>query len=112
MKQYLMLLGVVIMVMGVVGGSLYLSASYNDYQGRLHALGAAPGAPITMFDDAKWGFSRVLGTATIFGSVIWGSLLMGVGWVGKTLEEIRDALTGGLAEDAAEKSEDASASRK
>ena len=93
MHRYLILLGVVIAILGIVGGALYLSSSYSEYQGRLHALGAGPGAQIAMFDDAKWGFSRAIGVAMIFGGAIWGSLLMGIGWMGKAMEDVRDALT-------------------
>ena len=111
MHRYLMLLGVVIMVLGVVGGALYLSGSYNEYQSRLHALGAGPGAQIAMFDDAKWGFSRAVGVVMIFGGVIWGSLLMGIGWMGKTMEDVRDALTSELATDAPQASHQATSAR-
>ena len=92
MKRYLNLLAVVIMVVGVVGGALYLSSSYNEYYARLRTLGATPGAQIAMFEDIKWGVSRVLGGAMIFGGVIWGSLMMALAWMGDTAEQIRDAL--------------------
>jgi hypothetical protein len=86
--------GVAIIALSIVGGAIYLSLSYNEFQGRLHALGAGPNAPISLYEVAKWQVARVLGTAIIFGGWIFGSVLMGLGWVGKTLEEIRDVLAG------------------
>jgi ABC-type Na+ efflux pump permease subunit len=93
MRGYFAMLGVVILVMSLVGGSLYLSGSYNTYQARLHETGAQPGSSVTLFDQTKWQFAQVLGGAIIFGGLIFGSLLMGLGWIGKTLEEIRDSLS-------------------
>jgi ABC-type Na+ efflux pump permease subunit len=92
MKGYLIMLGVAILVISIVGGSLYLSGSYNTYQSRLHEMGAQPGAAVTLFDQTKWQFAQVLGGGIIFGGLIFGSMLMGLGWIGKTLEQVRDAL--------------------
>ena len=92
MKNYLIVLGVAMVAISVVGGSLYLSSSYSTYQGRLHDLGAQPGAPITLYDTVKWQFALVLGGGIIFGGLIFGSMLMALGWIGKTLEDIQDAL--------------------
>lgn len=92
MKGYLIMLGVAIIAISLVGGSLYLSSSFDTYQARLHALGAQPGAPITLYDVIKWQFAEVLGGGIIFGGLILGSMLMGLGWIAKTLEQIRDAL--------------------
>jgi hypothetical protein len=94
MKGYLIMLGVAILVISIVGGSLYLSSSYNTYQSRLHEMGAQPGASVTLFDETTWQFAQVLGGGIIFGGLIFGSILMGLGWVGKTLEQVRDALSG------------------
>ena len=92
MKRYLMLVGVMLAFIGVAGGSLYISGSYNDYSEHLRAIGAAPGAPNAMFLDAKWAFSRLVGVGIIFGGLIWGSVLLGLGWAIQVLEEIRDSL--------------------
>lgn len=92
MKGYLMLMGVAILVISVVGGSLYLSGSYNTYQTRLHELGAQPGSAVTFYDQAKWQFAQVLGGGIICGGLIFGAILMGLGWIGKTLEQVRDLL--------------------
>ncbi len=94
MKRYLITTGAAIIAISLIAGAIYLSVSYDEYQGRLHALGAGPDAPISVYEAAKWQFARILGTGIIFGGWIWGSVLMGLGWIGKTLEEIRDALAG------------------
>jgi len=44
------------------------------------------------------GYLVTFGVATIAISIIGGSLLMGLGWIGKTLEEIRETIGGELAE--------------
>ena len=100
MKGYLIALGVAIIAMSIIGGAFYLSGSYDAYQSRLHALGVSPGTPLTMFDEAKWQFARILGGGIIFGGLIAGSLLIGLGWIGNTLEEVRAALANELAEGA------------
>ena len=92
MKGYLALVGVAILALSVIGGSLYLSGSYNAYQARLHELGAQPGSSVTLFDQTKWQFAEVLGGGIIFGGLIFGSILMGLGWIGKTLEQVRDLI--------------------
>lgn len=92
MKGFLVVLGAAILVISVVGGSLYLSGSYNAYQNRLHELGAQPGASVTLFDQTKWQLAQVLGGGIIFGGLIFGSILMGLGWIGKTLEQLRDLM--------------------
>jgi len=91
MKGYLIVLGVVVVTLSIIGGAIYLSGSYEEYQRRLQASGAPAGSPVTLMDQAKWQFATVVGTTLIAGGVILGSLLMGLGWIGKTLEEIRDA---------------------
>ncbi len=96
MKGYLTTLGVVIIVVGVIGGSLNLSSSYDEYQRRLQVLQAAPGAPVMMFDEAKWGVARALSAGVIFGGLIWGSVLMALGWMVKTMEQVRDSLGSGV----------------
>jgi hypothetical protein len=98
MRKYLIVLGAIVVTVSIVGGGLYLSASYDDYQRRLQALAAPAGSPLTMMDLVKWQFARVVGTAMLVGGVILGSVLMGLGWIGKTLEEIRDTLASEPAE--------------
>src|SRR5438093_6346984 len=92
MKGYLIVLGAIVITLSIVGGAVYLSGSHEEYQRRLQALGAPAGSPMTMMDQAKWQFAKVVGTAVLAGGVILGSMLMGLGWIGKTLEEIRDAM--------------------
>ena len=94
MKGYLIILGVAILVISIVSGSLYLSGSYHAYETRLRELGAQPGSSVTLFDETKWQFAQILGTGIIFGGLIFGSMLMGLGWIGKTLEQVRDLLGG------------------
>lgn len=98
MKGYLVMLGAAILVISVVAGSLYLSGSYNTYQTRLRELGAQPGSSVTLFDQTRWQFAQVLGCGIIFGGLIFGSMLMGLGWIGKTLEQVRDQLAGEVAQ--------------
>ena len=93
MKGYLIMLGTAILVISLVGGSLYLSGSYNTYETRLRELGAQPGSSITLFDQTKWQFAQVLGCGIIFGGLIFGSILMALGWIGKTLEQVRELLS-------------------
>jgi len=93
MKGYLSLLGVAIIVISVVGGSLYLSGAYNTYQARIHELGIKPGSPLTLSDEVQWHFAQILGGGIIFGGLIFGSILIGLGWIGKTLEHVRDLIT-------------------
>jgi hypothetical protein len=97
MKGYLVTFGVATIAISIIGGALCLSSGYDEYQGRLHALGVAPDAPIVMYDLAKWQFAKILGGGIISGGWIFGSLLMGLGWIGKTLEEIRETLGNELA---------------
>ena len=92
MKRYLVLLGAAIIVLSLVGGAIYLSVSYNEYQSRIQAVGAPAGSPLSLFDVAKWQFARVMGGAIIFGGLIYGSLLMGLGWIAKLVQDIRDSL--------------------
>ena len=98
MKGYLVTLGVATIAISIIGGTLYLSSSYDEYQSRLHALGVGPDAPIMMYDVVKWQFAKILGGGIISGGWIFGSLLVGLGWIGKTLEEIRETLGNELAE--------------
>jgi hypothetical protein len=92
-KNYLLLLGMIIIVLGVTVGAIQLSVSYNEYQSRIQAVGAPAGSPQTLYDVVKWQFARLVGGALLFGALIFGSVLMGLGWIGKTLEEIRDSLS-------------------
>ncbi|HEX8879847.1 MAG TPA: hypothetical protein VF749_07450 [Candidatus Acidoferrum sp.] len=92
MKGYLVTLGIATIAISIIGGGLYLSSSYDEYQSRLHTLGVGPDAPIMMYDVAKWQFAKILGGGFISGGWIFGSILMGLGWIGKTLEEIRKTM--------------------
>ena len=98
MKGYLVVLGVATIAISIITGALYLSSSYVEYQSRLHALGVGPDAPIMMYDVVKWHFAKTLGGGIISGGWIFGSLLMGLGWIGKTLEEIREIMGNELRE--------------
>jgi hypothetical protein len=95
MKRYLITFGTIIIVLSILGGALYLSSGYDEYQSRIRALGAGP---VTLYDLAKWQFARILGTAMIVGGAILGSMLMALGWIVKTLEQIHEAMTGEPAE--------------
>ena len=92
MKGYLIVLGALIVTMSLVGGALYLSGSYEQYQRRLQEVGAPAGSSMTVVDLAKWEFAKLVGGGILFGGLVLGSLLIGLGWIGKTLEEIRDAI--------------------
>ena len=98
MKRYLVIFGVATIAISVIGGALYLSSGYDEYQSRLHAFGVAPDAPIMMYDVAKWQFAKILGGGIISGGWIFGSILMGLGWIGKTLEEIHEIMANELGE--------------
>jgi hypothetical protein len=92
MSRYLTILGVAIIVFSVAGGSLELSASYNEYQTRVRVSGNVTIAPLTVMDEAKWQVARIVGGAIIAGGVIAGSALLGLGSICGTLEQIRDLL--------------------
>jgi hypothetical protein len=47
-------------------------------------------------DEARWQVARLVGAAVIAGGLISGSMLMGLAWIGKTMEQVRDALEGEL----------------
>lgn len=98
MRAYLLWLGALIVTLSLIGGALYLSASYGEYLQRLQATGAPPGSAVTMLDLVKWELAKIVGTGMLFGGVGLGSLLLGMGWIGKTLEELRDELVAGVAE--------------
>lgn len=98
MNRYLMLLGIVVIVFSVAGGSIELSASYNEYRSHVQALGGVTGTPLTAVDEVKWQLARLVGGAVIAGGLISGSMLMALAWIGKTMEQVRDALAGELAE--------------
>lgn len=95
MNRYLMLLGIVIVVFSVVVGSVELSSSYREYQTHLRA-GGGEGSPMTVMDEVRWQVARLVGAAVIAGGLISGSMLMGLAWIGKTMEQVRDALEGEL----------------
>ena len=92
MKGYLIVLGALIVTLSIIGGALYLSGSYEQYQRRLQAVGTPAGSSMTVVDLAKWEFAKLVGGGILFGGLVLGSLLIGLGWIGKTLEEIRDAI--------------------
>ena len=94
MNRYLTILGVAIIVFGIAGGSVELSASYNEYQTRVRVSGNVTIGPLRVMDEVKWQFARIIGGAIIGGGVIAGSLLMGLGSICGTLEQIRERLAG------------------
>ena len=97
MNRYLMLLGIVIIVFCIAGGSIELSNSYKEYQTHMQANGGE-GNPLTVMDELRWQVARLVGGAVIAGGLISGSMLMALAWIGKTMEQVRDALDGELAE--------------
>lgn len=98
MSRYLMLLGVAIIAFSIAGGSIEISGSYNEYQTHLRVSGTPGTNPLTVLDDARWQFARLIGGGIIMGGLISGSMLMALGWIGRTMEEVRDALSNELAE--------------
>ena len=90
-----MLLGVVIVVFSVAVGFIELSNSYREYQTHMQIAGGE-GNPLTVMDEIKWQVARLVGGAVIAGGLISGSMLMGLAWIGKTMEQVRDALEGDL----------------
>lgn len=111
MNRYVMVLGVAIMVFSIAGGSIEISASYSRYQARFRVTGAPDSNPLTVLDEARWQFGRLVGGTVIAVGVISGSMLMALGWIGRTMEQIRDALEGELAELPAKPSEASAAAR-
>jgi hypothetical protein len=99
-----MLLGIVIIVFSVAGGSIELSNSYKEYQTHMQANGGE-GNPLTVMDEVRWQVARLVGGAVIAGGLISGSMLMGLAWIGRTMEQVRDALEGELAPEPAGHSE-------
>jgi len=91
-----MLLGIVIVVFCIAGGSIELSSSYKEYQTHMQAAGGE-GNPLTVMDEVRWQVARLVGSAVIAGGLISGSMLMGLAWIGRTMEQVRDALEGELA---------------
>lgn len=98
MYRYLTLLGIAVIAFSVVGGSIGLSGSYNVYRSHIEALGGATGTPLTALDEARWQIARLVGGGVIAGGAIAGSLLMGLAWIGRTMEQVRNALHGELVE--------------
>lgn len=96
MHRYLMLLGVAVLAFSLAGGSVELSSAYNEYRSRIQATGGVTGTPFTAFDEVRWQLARLIGGAIISIGVIFGSILMGLAWIGRTIEQMRDALTGEL----------------
>jgi len=92
MKSYLVVLGAIVVTVSVIGGAIFLSGSYDAYQRRMQALNAPAGSAMTLLDEAKWQFAKIIGTVALAGGVTLGSILMGIGWMGGTLPEIRDAV--------------------
>lgn len=92
MKSYLIVLGALVVSVSLIGGAIFLSGNYDQYQRRLQAMNAPAGSPLTVVDEAKWQFAKIVGTGGLVGGIVLGSILMGIGWMGKTLEEIRDAM--------------------
>ena len=92
MYRYLTLLGVVIIVFSVAGGTIQISNSYNEHQSLLHVSGVSGSNPLSVLDEARWQAARLIGGGVIAGGVIAGSMLMALAWIGKTLEQVRDVL--------------------
>jgi hypothetical protein len=92
MYRYLTLLGIVVIVFSVAGGSIEISTRYNEYQSQLHVSGVPGSNPLTVLDEARWQAVRLIGGGVIAGGLIAGSMLMGLAWIGKTIEQVRDAL--------------------
>lgn len=111
MNRYLMLLGVAIMVFSIAGGSIEISGSYNDYQTHLRVSGTPDTNPLTVLDEVRWQFARLVGGGIITGGVISGSMLMALAWIGRTMEEVRDALSDELAGVSAKSTEVSAAAR-
>ncbi len=78
-----MVLGIVLLIGGTVGGTIYLYKSYLDYM--IHDSRNPTVLEVLRWESAKW-----TGTIVIAGSVFSGVLLLGISHVIKTLEEIRD----------------------
>lgn len=98
MNRYLTLLGVAIIVFSIAGGSIELSNSYNQYQSHFRVSGTPGTNPLTMLDEAQWQLARLVGGGIIMGGLISGSMLMALGWIGRILEQLRDALAEELRE--------------
>jgi len=94
MRRYLTILGIAIIAFGLAGGSIAISSAYNVYRSQLHVSGDPASNPLTVLDEAKWQAARLIGGGIIVSSFIAGSLLVGLGWIGATLEQIREALSG------------------
>ena len=92
MKAYLTVLGVIVVTLSIIGGAIFLSGSYEQYQRNVQAMHAPAGSSMTLMDEVKWQFAKIVGTAGLVAGVVLGSLLMGMGWIGKTLEDIREAM--------------------
>ena len=92
MSRYLIILGVAIIAFGIVGGSIAIMSAYSTYQAQLHVSGDPNSNPLTVLGEVKWQAARLIGGATIVGSLIAGSILMGLGWIGAALEQIRQQL--------------------
>ena len=91
MNRYLLVLGVAVIVFSIAGGSLEIANSYSKYQGHLRISGIADANALSLLDEAEWQFARLVGGAVIMGGLISGSILMGLAWIGRTLEELRDS---------------------
>lgn len=99
MHRYLTLLGVVVIVFSVAGGSIELASSYSEYRARFHVSGEADANPLTVMDEARWQAARLIGGGVIAGGLIAGSMLMGLAWIGRTAEQLRDSLGEAATED-------------
>lgn len=92
MNRYLMLLGVVIIVFSIAGGSLEIANGYNQYQSHVQVSGPPGTSPLNVFDEVQWQFARLVGVGIIMGGLVSGSILMGLSWIGRILEQLRDLL--------------------
>ncbi len=91
MKKSLMILGIILLIGGTVGGTIYLYSSYLDYM--IH-----DSRNPTVLEVLRWESSKWTGTIVIAGSVFSGILLLGISHVIKILEEIRDRINHGSKE--------------
>src|SRR5258708_33148512 len=86
-----MLLGIVIIVFCIAGGSIELSNSYKEYQTHMQANGGE-GNPLTVMDELRWQVARLVGGAGVAGGLISGAMLMALAWIGKNMEQVGHAL--------------------
>ena len=92
MNRFLMLLGVAIVVFSIAGGALEIANGYSQYQSHLQISGAPGTSAPSVLDEVQWQLARLVGAGIIMGGLIFGSILMGLSWIGTILEQLRDSL--------------------